>query len=135
MDDKNNPPDMEEIKDPLEKIRIKIVTGGVQRDWDDLLMCYFQHFGNPGHFRMYNKFDEHLFTAPMELTEDTKTFRFIYGGTLWTVTNFCLLIAGERSTANGDWRNERHLPEDDDGTFHAQAGGGGAEEAVSSATA
>lgn len=134
MEDKNKPPDMEEINDSLEKITIKTVTGGAPRDWDDLLYCCFQNYGNANNFRMYNQSGEHLQTAPMDLTEDTRTFQFIYGGTLWTVTKFYLLNDGERSTANGNWRNERNLPADDDGTFHAQAGGG-AEEAVSSATA
>jgi hypothetical protein len=126
----------EEIKDPpaeitdSPKIVINSVTGGDETDERDLKNCYFQVSPNPGEYHLYNQLNFPIWTAPMYLTSNTRNFRFIYGGFLWTVTSFQL----SESTASGNWHNNHNVPEQDEGHFQAQAGGG-FEESASSATA
>jgi hypothetical protein len=111
------------------RIIITSVTGGDTKDQIDLLKCYFEEYGSPGNYRMYNQAGEHIQTAPVLLRDDTKTFRFITGGFLWKVDNFKIDNVLPISTAGGHWINDHEGPAQDDGEFHAQSGGGGAEEA------
>jgi hypothetical protein len=118
-----------EITDPP-KIVINSVTGGDETDVRDLTNCYFQVTQNPGEYHLYNQLNFPIWTAPMYLNSNTRNFRFIYGGFLWTVTSFQL----SASAASGNWHNNHNVPEQDEGHFQAQAGGG-FEESASSATA
>jgi hypothetical protein len=113
-----------------EKIRIHSVTGGDERDQNDLLNCYFAQLGNPGDYAFYNQANQQIFTAPSLLHGSTRTFRFIYGGFLWTVDNFHLDFTTPRSTAGGHWVNDHEVPTQDEGEFHAQSGGGAQESAT-----
>jgi len=92
--------------------------------------CYFQESPFPGEYHLYNQHGLTIFTAPSILTSTTRRFRFIYGGFLWTVTSFQL----SASAASGNWHNDHNVPEQDEGHFQAQAGGG-FEESASYATA
>jgi hypothetical protein len=120
---------MDELIKNSEPITIRTVTGGDTRDQNDLLNCYFQEYGGPGNYRLYNQEGEHIQTAPARIRENTTTFKFITGGYLWTVDNFKIDNLAPISTADGHWVNDHDGVTNDDGEFHAQSGGGGAEEA------
>ena len=115
----------EPIKDS-DKIIITSVTGET-RDQLELLKCYFQEYDRPGSYRLYNQEGEHIQTAPAVLHDTTKTFQFITGGALWTVDGFKIDSLLPISTADGHWVNDKDAA-NDEGEFHAQSGGGGAEE-------
>lgn len=123
-----NPP--AEITDPFPKIVINSVTGGDETDVRDLRTCYFQQPSSGMYYHLYNPQGLVIFTAPAFLNFDTRRFRFIYGGFLWTVTSFAL----SATTASGNWHNDHNVPEQDEGHFQAQAGGG-YEESAAYATA
>lgn len=126
---------MDELNKNSEKIIITHVTGGDPRDQIDLLKCYFQEYGSPGNYRMYNQQNEHIQTAPALLRDNTKTFKFITGGYLWTVDGFKIDNLLPISTAGGQWVNDHEGAAQDDGEFHAQSGGGAEETESSYATA
>jgi len=115
-----------------QQIRITSVHGGDKSDHNDLLNCYFEQLGNPGDYVLRNQIGEQIWTAPSLLRASTRTFRFIFGGYLWTVDNFHLHINPARSTADGHWVNDHNVPEQDEGDFHAQSGGGAEEDEYAS---
>lgn len=121
---------MDESIKNSEKIIITSVTGGDTKDQIDLLKCYFEEYEGPGNYRLYNQEGEHIQTAPALLRDTTKSFKFITGGYLWTVDNFKLDNLLPISTAGGHWVNDHEDPAQAEGEFHAQSGGGGAEETV-----
>ena len=111
--------DPEHVSNPeaVNKMFVRTVRGGNNKDKNDLTSLYFQQLGNPGDFALYEDYDDHQVATAPALLHSGRYFQFIRGGVLWTVTSF--LCDGEEAT--GNWFNTRST-EQDEGSFQAQAG-------------
>ena len=109
-----------------DKIKIDKVTGG--KDKDMLKGCYFLPGTATGE---YNFFDTNNNSLASGLTSGSP-FSFTLDGFSWTVTDFAI----NDSAASGDWTNDdssapaaadmtQQYLVAEEGTFQAQAGGGG----------
>jgi hypothetical protein len=107
-----------------DKIKIDTVHGGSTKD--NLKGCYFLPTANPGDYEFYDKNNNPIETDPSPLVTGTD-FSFTLAELDWTISNFII----SPTEASGDFSNQ---PEEDEGSFQAQAGPG-VEETVSSANA
>lgn len=112
-------------------IKIKQVTGGSPVEQDQLKGCMFKTTVTPGQYLFYDKNDDEITTDPSPLTTGTD-FSFTLNSIDWSVTSFVISGNDDNGTASGNWTTP---PEQDEGSFQAQAGASLDEEGASSATA
>lgn len=112
-------------------IKIRQVTGGSPVQQDDLKGCRFKTTGTSGQYLFYDKNDDEITTDPSPLTTGTD-FSFTLDSINWSVTEFQISGNDDNGSASGSWSTP---PEEDEGSFQAQAGAGLDEEASASSGA
>ena len=114
------------MSDPTKWIKIDDVIGGRPQDQEALKRNYFEATTVNSTYLFYTPSGEQIRTNPPVLADD-RDFSFELPempGVTWTVTNFAV----DHEAANGNWSNTVQVGQDD-GTFQAQAGGAGEDEA------
>ena len=115
------------MSDPTKWIKIDDVLGGRPQDQEALKRNYFDATGVNSTYLFYTPSGEQIPTIPPVLADD-RDFSFELpemSGVIWTVTKFAI----DHEAANGTWTNTEQVAQDE-GTFQAQAGGTGEDEAA-----